>query len=84
MPLQPLALQGPFLAMKLTHKFDARLAECTDLLRTLVIPRLRLRDTHALRQTSRACQRAVAGAGLQLERLALVRCCPKSAARCPH
>ena len=51
----------------------SRLAECTDLLITLVVPRLRLRDCHSLRQTCRACRHAIAGADPQLQDLALVR-----------
>ena len=50
-----------------------RLAECTELLRTLVLPRLRLRDVHALQQTCRALRETVASSGAELQQLALVR-----------
>ena len=48
------------------------LAQCTDLLRTLVLPRLRLRDIQALSQTCRALRLTVSSVDSELEALALV------------
>ena len=50
-----------------------RLAQCTDLLQTHILPRLGLRDAQALRQTCRALRLTVATADQELEALALVR-----------
>ena len=52
-----------------------RLSEAADLLRSLVLPRLRLRDAHALRQTCRALRQAVNAASNELQPLALVPQC---------
>ena len=57
---------------RLTPSCAPRLAQCRDLLRTRVIPKLRLRDIQALRQTTCALHRTVQTAEAEVEALALV------------
>ena len=56
-----------------THRRRRRLEECLDLLRVHLLPRLRLRELHALSQVNRTLRQAAADSDTELETLALVQ-----------
>ena len=77
-PMQPgkksagLAVR-PHAAARDSRRRSRRLEECLDLLRVHLLPRLRLRELHALSQVNHTLRQAAADSDTELETLALVR-----------